>query len=191
MGLDASVKSIIQEDKNDPYFDSESYECQERDARLLNDIAKELGADIDFAEKAGIYIVDYRIGSYSALHILRRFAAKQDGWDGDRYKAAHGYKSYESMDGLYDDDYYLGRSKFPHLIDHSDCEGYYLPIDFEKPFFHKELSSVGSSVRLKAELETLKPDIDSKGGDYEKKLWDKMYSLACESVKHRLPIVFY
>jgi len=42
---------------------------------------------------------------------------------------------------------------FDHLINHSDCEGYYVPVDFEQVIVDESLVGVclGSSVRLLAE----------------------------------------
>ncbi len=46
---------------------------------------------------------------------------------------------------------------FDHLIHHSDCEGYYVPVEFGPVLVDEELSggALGSSVRLLAELRAL------------------------------------
>ena len=43
---------------------------------------------------------------------------------------------------------------FCHLVNHSDCEGFYLPVDFGEILFHDDLPGgiVGSSYRLRYEL---------------------------------------
>ena len=53
----------------------------------------------------------------------------------------------------------VGKKKqsFDHLILHSDAEGFYLPVDFEKVIIDEDLlgGKLGSSIRLKRELERI------------------------------------
>jgi hypothetical protein len=60
------------------------------------------------------------------------------------------------------DEFYRGaaRSRYLHLLDHDVNSGVFVPVDFETPFYHRSRLlpadvSVGSSVRLQAELESL------------------------------------
>lgn len=46
--------------------------------------------------------------------------------------------------------------QFNHLINHSDTDGYYLPVDFMQAFFLEEVS-LGSAVALLGELDALEP----------------------------------
>lgn len=193
MGLDAGVGSIIQEIPGSEYFDQESYDWQLEVAESINEIAKKFNQDIDFKSRPGKHIINVRIGNYSALHVLRRFAAEIDGWDKEKYRTQQDIsKCNDTMNGLYDYDYYLRKSKFKHLIDHSDCEGYYLPFDFETPGVTNDKNhSIGSSVRLKHELEEIMDAINETNNLEIETIWDRIYELACLSVQHQLPIEFY
>jgi hypothetical protein len=60
------------------------------------------------------------------------------------------------------DEFYRGvsRSRFLHLLDHDVNSGVFVPVEFETPFYHRSRHlpgavSIGSSVRLRAELESL------------------------------------
>lgn len=72
-------------------------------------------------------------GSYGGVHRLRCDYAKVKGW---------------KITGSYPDDERMTAS---HLIHHSDCDGFYLPDDFENPTWIGS-TSIGSSVRVLAEL---------------------------------------
>lgn len=78
------------------------------------------------------------IGTVDDLHELRRIAA-----------AVHDKTP---------DDYHEGQVpagfQFNHLINHSDEDGYYLPVDFPQAFFLDEVS-IGSAVALLKELDAL------------------------------------
>lgn len=78
------------------------------------------------------------VGSVDDLHELRLFAA--------------------ALQQKTPDDYYEGKVApgfpFNHLINHSDDDGYYLPVDFPQAFFMDE-TSIGSAVVLLQELDAL------------------------------------
>ena len=100
---------------------------------------------------------------------------------------------------------------FPHLIEHSDVDGWYVPVDFERPAWvagvgdTEPLWSVGSSQRLLAELDALNEHLGIPG-DYgqlgggeacsalvagdpwatPKWVWCVLHWLARESVAQRL-----
>ncbi len=91
--------------------------------------------------------------SYSSTHHLRRAVAY----------ARHAPKKFAKIDRdadptedpLLDDEYSIHMNS--HLCCHSDCEGFYVPIDFPEPLYaddkHKITGDiVGSSQRLLAEL---------------------------------------
>ncbi len=71
-----------------------------------------------------------RVGSYGAIHYLRHYAA---------HLAINGCPPENPFqDGKHPllEDVYRGRykiDKFRHLIEHSDCDGFYVPIDFPDP----------------------------------------------------------
>jgi hypothetical protein len=111
---------------------------------------------------------------YSGLHTLRRIAAHLDAGrslptpgdsDNSQDTIADAYFS-EIVSGPPGFWKRLGRSlpkftrKYDHLIAHSDCEGFYLPLDFPEVLLVDETLSVpgcmvGSSSRLLAEVTSL------------------------------------
>ncbi|PJN22020.1 hypothetical protein CG736_29815 [Kitasatospora sp. CB02891] len=100
-----------------------------------------------------------RVWGYSGLHTLRRVAAHlaangrlpEPLAEGDR--ASEDPELREAYYDIPDDP----AGPFDHLIHHSDCEGYYVPVDFGPVLIDEELSGgmLGSSVRLLAELRTV------------------------------------
>lgn len=162
--------------------------------------------------------IDYceQIGSYSAAQLLRNYAA---------YLAVHGKPPERSntefiigpeLEKMYEG--LIPFEPFNHLIDHSDSEGYYLPIDFEKPlnFEVKQtgtarawMCDVGSSQALLRELDELNKHFNMPGdygqlggydelsaviseGDFgaERWVWGVMHWLARESVEKQLLFEF-
>jgi hypothetical protein len=102
-----------------------------------------------------------------------------------------------------------------HLICHSDCEGYYVPLDFPEPLYSDDEDKipgcmVGSSVRLLAELRQaatlleIALDADGRLSDpeaerlkdeahryhLERMVWFAFYEVAQASVDHKSLIVF-
>jgi hypothetical protein len=132
-----------------------------------------------------------RIGSYGMLHHLRRLAAYIDAGRplpepiDDRassdlvLKARHeGVNPSPSVWARIFGKNKPPRSIFPHLIDHSDAEGYYLPIDFPEPLvptgkLEVPGGFVGSSVRLLDECQRLAallelpPDADPESSEFD------------------------
>lgn len=94
------------------------------------------------------------MGLYSNLHALRGFAAhiEMEGVEPDLAAKLGGYKALRQM-------YDTSRSqKFEHLIEHSDCDGYYLPVEFSTPIElqgQEAGQSVGSCQALLQELNSL------------------------------------
>jgi hypothetical protein len=101
-----------------------------------------------------------RIGPYGTLHFLRRLAAYlREGLElpapGDENAPedpvlARCYQGFDPAKGR----------PFDHLLNHSDAEGYYVPLDFPKVLeppeeFRVAGGTVGSSDRLRQECEAL------------------------------------
>ncbi len=113
-------------------------------------------------------------GSYSGTHRVRRLYAMKRGWP-------IGGRGYVDM----------GEENSPqsksHLCHHSDCDGYYLPSDFNEPQWllvtlpdgKEGRVSVGSSYRLLAELREIE---DATKDDLEQYAWDQFYMAALASV---------
>jgi hypothetical protein len=127
-----------------------------------------------------------QIGHYSSLQLLRNFAA---------HLAAHGVppaQSHEFVIGPELSQMYNGQrgfEPFAHLIDHSDADGYYLPIDFSQPI-HFEAESpanghtfkvdVGSCQALLRELDELNEYLRMPGDYGELGGFSELYELTHE-----------
>ncbi|MGE5673251.1 MAG: hypothetical protein ACM3XM_05140 [Mycobacterium leprae] len=115
-------------------------------AQKIADVLRDLyGLEVDLAEpreEDGEYA---EVGDTDELELLRQIAA--------------------AVQGHTVDDYYEGRVApgfvYNHLINHANTDGYYLPVDFPQAFFIDEVS-VGSAVRLQAELAALEPALASR-----------------------------
>ncbi len=102
-----------------------------------------------------------------------------------------------------------------HLICHSDCEGYYVPIDFPEPLYDDgdELVGgiLGSSQRalaevilaapllgieledgkpMKTDVETIQEEDDTHPLWIERKVWLAMYEKFRLSIEHKTAVVF-
>ncbi|WP_020472579.1 hypothetical protein [Zavarzinella formosa] len=102
---------------------------------------------------------------YSFPHYLRRFAAHastKPNWKPKPFPAS----SDPVDDPVVIDELTMFRS---HLICHSDCEGFYLPVDFAEPLFASENrvpgGMLGSSQGLMRELISVAPFLDIKLSD--------------------------
>ena len=83
--------------------------------------------------------------------------------------------------------------KYRHLIDHTDYNGYYIPISFlnEPIWFHD--SPIGSSVHLRQELLLLKCEMDNDGIEATTELfmgWKRLFNVVEHSLNHALIIIF-
>jgi hypothetical protein len=118
-------------------------------AEKIGEVLRDLfGVECELARPRDDEGPSEELGETDQLHELRRIAA-----------AVHGKTP---------DDYYEGRvalgHPFNHLINHSDEDGFYLPVRFEQTFFIEE-TSVGSSVVLLEELNALEPILASQWPD--------------------------
>jgi hypothetical protein len=92
---------------------------------------------------------------YSGLHTLRRLAVHlaETGTLPDPLADAHGATRDPLLKEAYARPPGEPAGSFDHLIYHSDCEGYYVPVDFGQVIADERLAGgyLGSSVRLLAE----------------------------------------
>ena len=73
---------------------------------------------------------------YRALQALRAFAAAQE-YPPDRPFALDGSpETHPSLEKIYHQN---APTRYPHLIDHSDNQGFYLPVDFDAPLPCREV----------------------------------------------------
>ncbi len=171
--------------------------------------------DFKLASSEGIEYCD-QIGTYSSAQLLRNYAA---------HIAVHGKAPEKSnrefiigpdLEKMYEG--LIPFEPFNNLIDHSDSEGFYLPVDFEKPFNFEVkqtgtaqawLCDVGSSQGLLRELDELNKHLKMPGdygqlGGYEELsaavkdneftaerwVWGVMHWLARVSVEKNLLFEF-
>jgi hypothetical protein len=149
--------------------------------------------------------------SYSFLHYLRRVAAYVSEYP--NWKAQPFPDDEDPADDPLVDKY---STEYNHLISHSDCDGYYLPIEFEEVLF--DFSSrvpggmIGSSFRLREELIAMAPALGiilNKTGDLnddeaaridtetegaplrrEKMVWLALYEASRLSIQYKAAIYF-
>jgi hypothetical protein len=154
---------------------------------------------------------------YSTIHYLRRaYALAYEHPDQQPVKPVGG-EGLEAYDALVAD---LSTMFSSHLLCHSDCEGWYLPVDFEDPLFAPEelgisgAGMLGSSYGLLRELRQVAPYIgirleaDGSLSDAEAKriyeeaaedgptwheltAWLTLHEMARVSIKHRTAIHFH
>lgn len=159
-----------------------------------------------------------RVGDYKLIQLLRWYAAHID-IEGNAPLTPIGIEDVNKdklLLQIYDGEI---ETKFKHLIDHSDCDGYYIPCHFDEPMWihPSELNmtdydedlmiSVGSSYKLMEELENLNKYLnidtenleplekysDSIAGDkweFVKWCWAVLYYMCQNSIQFRQPIIF-
>jgi hypothetical protein len=100
-------------------------------------------------------ILEGDMWGYSGLHTVRRVAVHlaQTGILPDPLEEAHKAAGDRLLAQAYAQVPGQPAGPFDHLIHHSDCEGYYVPVDFEQVITDDSLAGgyLGSSVRLLVE----------------------------------------
>jgi hypothetical protein len=110
------------------------------------------------------------------LHRLRGFALHCEK-HGSAPTPAEVGDGYRVLEELYDGK--IATQWYPHLVDHSDSDGYYIPADFTQPinaYMDGEVISIGSSHRLLAELNSIRrflfgEDTSALGDEQQELLW--------------------
>jgi hypothetical protein len=166
---------------------------QDREAaRQIGSVLNDLYfLDVDYSEPLEGEGLAEEVGTTDDLHALRRIAA--------------------ALNDKTPDDYHEGRVPagfiFNHLINHSDVDGYYVPVPFPQAFFLEE-TSIGSSVALLAELDALEAPLAAQfpaevalaittGDDEERAplvgpvgVWHSLRRLCQSSIALGMPIQF-
>jgi hypothetical protein len=100
-------------------------------------------------------VLDGAMFGYSGLHTVRRLAVHlaETGTLPDPLEEGHEATDDPLLRKAYTEVTGGSTGPFDHLLNHSDCEGYYVPVDFEQVIADDRLVGVclGSSVRLLAE----------------------------------------
>jgi len=149
--------------------DEERFQCFSDIFCRLNQVLMDEGLPT-YCEPSNPNEVSWTIGmEYMGLHYLKRMAA---------HIALHGKLPKPVYGGPLDDDSYhayietLGLSAenyhFDHLIFHSDCLGFYLPVDFETVIFPDVEwqipgDMIGSSYRLRDECRIIAKYLELEG----------------------------
>jgi hypothetical protein len=231
MGLDVCISPIkatigsIEDYESENQYQQELIIIENLIALIQAKIKEQTGKTITWNEEEiepdkeeNIELFCERLGNYSVLHHLRRYAAFIDKTNAppetpcELEEAANDEILLEVYDGE-------TRTQFPHLIDHSDCDGYYIPCSFEKPLWIKPseigmdqdddemLISAGSSKKLLEELtilnnylqidtdeisnlEEFATRIASDKWEFVKWSWAVLYYMCVNSIKFRQPMIF-
>jgi len=147
--------------------DEEGHEFYKKQFELVNLALLSVGAGKhdEPDEVEGIFGCD--MGGYSTVHCLRRFGA-HIALGKPAPPPANLDAAYDTMLAEYKKRFDSGENlRFQHLNMHSDAEGFYVPVDFERVIDAEPLSLsggyLGSTQRLKAEcieLDALLQKID-------------------------------
>lgn len=104
-------------------------------------------------------VLEGEMHGYSGLHTVRRLAAHLavDRSLPEPLKDAHRATDDPVLTDLYAALPGAPAGPYDHVIHHSDCEGYYVPVDFERVIVDDRLAGgyLGSSVRLLAECQRI------------------------------------
>lgn len=151
MSLGVSVAALAKYKDND----EEGYEAYQRKFKAVNQILQQ--HQLPIYQEPDNYPPDFRKPTlsgqpYSWLHYLR-WAYMQ--LSNDANTTLQPVPEGENPVNLMGDDVIDFMDS--HLINHSDAEGLYLPIDFYEPLYDDDLGMMGSSVRLVSELEEIAP----------------------------------
>ena len=145
---------------------SEVLDCLKYDDDLVNhpELARSIIADTkhDF--------IHTQPGSYNGLHIVRQEFIK-----------LHNLEPEKSL--------FIPEShRKYHLLNFSDCEGWYLPCEFEQVFWTENSYSIGSSYKLLNDLESMEL-LRATNPEWGWR-WDALYLPAVASVVTNTPIRF-
>ncbi|MEV0136628.1 hypothetical protein AB0H83_50420 [Dactylosporangium sp. NPDC050688] len=147
MGLNMIVGVLADDDGN-------YAEMVRKDFAAIRELLMREGAGT-WNEPTAITTSEFEMSGYSGLHMVRRLAVHL-AVDGRLPEPlAEGHKATD--DTLLRQVYAVLPSESPgpfdHLVHHSDCEGYYVPAEFERVIVDEKVRGgyLGSSVRLLAE----------------------------------------
>ena len=209
MGLSITVGILADLAMNDP----EAVEELTPDFEIINRVLR-LNRLPEHREPTTLPMLGDRSGvtglPYSFLHRLRRFYARRI-IRPDRLPPPVAEGESPAHDPVLDE---VGSPKH-HLLWHSDCEGYYLPIDFSNVLEDARLpgAGIGSSVRLLEELKLIASPLgimlqdgtlsdsdasliaeadEDNGGPYwiERLVWLALFEAARLSIEHHAAIHF-
>ena len=151
MGLNIVVGVLAEDEDEDEHAD---LVCE--DFAVIRELLDRAGAgqwtEPELSEQD---VLEGDMWGYSGLHTVRRVAVHLAGTGTlpDPLEEARGATDDPLLRKAYAELPREPGGPFDHLIRHSDCEGYYVPVDFEQVIVDERLAGgyLGSSVRLLAE----------------------------------------
>ncbi len=143
--------------------DDESFEHYEEQFAAMNELLAERDLPQHNEPSQVDEVVSYDMWGYSGLQYLRRFAAHIA--DGGKVPSPGDEQA--SVDPILQKYFQANepiKCRFQHLLQHSDIDGYYLPIDFKEVIFLPEDSEItggmlGSSIQLLEECKDLAKEL--------------------------------
>ncbi len=210
MGLSISVGLLADLLKND----MEGVEWLTKEFQQVNEVLREYNLPEHHEPVSSIYKDESCGFPCSWLHYLRRVAAyrfRDENWIAEDFPANED----PTKDVVLDSELFMMDS---HLLCHSDCEGFYVPINFKDVIFDDPKKNrisggmLGSSYRLMEELVQIAPALEIKlvdgtlsddeadkiydlgKGDKlfrEKTVWLELFEAARISIEHKTAIVFH
>ena len=214
MGLAIGVGMLPQFEESDP----KAVDRFQNDLKFINELLRQedLPVHVEPERFADPLLSRATLSSfpYSWLHCLRRFGAhviRDPKWIPSPLEPGEDPATDPVLREMY-------RHLKSHLLCHSDSEGYYLPIEFERPFLDPSHrlrgGTLGSSQRLREELllltDPLEIEVDEEGNlsdqiagvvasqrptgapfAVERLVWLALYEAARLSIEEGTAIVFY
>lgn len=198
--------------------DAEGAEWLKKDFERLNEVLRENNLP-EHSEPENLPKLSRRSSlnsfPYSFLHYLRRVAAhrfRDENWIAEPFPENEN----PADDPVLDSEMYMMNS---HLLCHSDCEGYYVPVDFSEVIVEpgkqnrirggllgsshklmKELIEIAPALEIEisdgkladAEIENIKLADRAESGLFREKIvWLALFEAARLSLEHQTAIVFH
>jgi hypothetical protein len=162
MGLDIRM-NVEWAELEQQIKDQQRY-AQGPDAKRIADDLEHFFRISTAMQRVGSAKIQTRPGSYHGVHCIRCLYAKLKGWPVEKNETV-------LMEGDCP-------ARTSHLINHSDCEDFYVPAKFAAPIWH-EGTSIGSSQRLLDELREIE---HVEKDENQQWAWDALYIAALASV---------
>lgn len=132
--------------------DEDEYEHVRADFAVIRELLDRSGAGQWPEPELNERVLEGDMWGYSGLHTVRRVAVHlaRNGALPDPLEEAHRATDDPLLAKAYAELAGEPAGPFAHLIFHSDCEGYYVPVDFDRVMVDDSLSGrfLGSSLRL-------------------------------------------
>ncbi|NTV63476.1 MAG: hypothetical protein HGA65_08065 [Oscillochloris sp.] len=198
--LDLVVGSMI---TMRPDEDRTVYDEEYESVATVQDQLREEGIDVDLLSQPGTEVWEGSLEHMGALYQLSRLAARIEHGKEIADVLADGPVIGEDLDtavtDIWDD---LVKSRYQHLINLQGINSYYMPADFEQPFWlsfededgEEDNAFFGSSARLQRELAELGPLLIKTGVPHNSEAYrclELLTEAAAKSIEYGLPIIVW